>query len=110
MLNLPILKSCGDANVDAYQAAAIARIAEWVERAGGLDAAEQKAADALANAESRLADQYPYRNPDASFAQPHLGCDHEAGVWRRDRDEWRNVVANLARFRAVNPALLQEAA
>lgn len=108
MLNLPTLPPSGDPHFDAVRAVDLGVIALWIERAGGLDAAEQLAADALANAEGRLAEQYPY-SPDAAFAQPHLGCEHEAGVWRRDRDEWRNVVANLARFRAVNPKLAEAA-
>jgi len=107
MLIVPTHKPTGSANLDAVWSQDLRNFADWIIRMGGLDAAEQKAADALANAENRLAALYP-GNPDAPFAQPHLGCDHEAGVWRRDRDDWRNTVATLAHFRAFNP--VQEAA
>ncbi len=108
MLQLPAFKSTGLENVDANLAADDRRFADWIELVGGLDAAEQMAADGLANAETRLAACYPY-SPDMVFAVPHLGCDHEAGVWRRDRQNWRDTIENLARFRAVNPRA-QEAA
>ncbi len=103
VLKLPELKSSGDATFDAVRRGDLQKFADWIERNGGLSAAEQMARDAEANAQRRLAGCYWHGDPDGGFASPDLGQEHEANVWRRDRDNWRSALETLALFRAANP-------
>lgn len=102
VLKLPELKSSGDATFDQVRRQDMQEFADWIGRNGGLDAAEQVARDAEANAHRRLAACYWHGEPDRAFDNPDIGQEHESGVWRRDRANWRAALDTLALFRAVN--------
>lgn len=109
VLKLPELKSSGDATFDAVRGQDLQAFADWIERNGGLATAEQMARDAEANAHNRLTACFWHGEPDR-FQSPDIGQEHEAGVWRRDRANWRAALETLALFRAVNPQIERIAA
>lgn len=109
VLKLPELKSSGDASFDAVRRQDIQKFADWIERNGGLDAAEELATEAEANAHNRLCACFWHGDPDR-FQSPEWHLEHEEKTWRRDRDNWRSALETLALFRAVNPQTERKAA
>lgn len=110
VLKLPELKSSGDASFDAVRRQDLQKFADWIERNGGLDAAEELATEAEANAHNRLAACFWHGDPDSGFQSADWDKEHEADGWRRDRDNWRSALETLALFRAANPKTERKAA
>lgn len=104
-MNIPEIQPGGDAHHDAFRRASLERFAEWIENNGGLDAAEELAREAEANAHSRLCACFWHGDPDSGFQSGDHFAEHESAMWRRDRTNWRNALETLALFRAVNPKL-----
>ncbi len=109
MLKLPELKSSGDATFDAVRGQDLQAFADWIERNGGLAAAEQMARDAEANAHNRLAACFWHGEPDR-FQSADWDKEHEEKSWRHERGQWRAALETLALFRAANPQVERIAA
>jgi len=108
-MTIPELRPTGAANVDAAMAEMLANFARWIEAVGGPDVAERQVANQEAAAQARLAACYRDGKTDELFDVPSLGAEHEAKVWRHERDRFRRDLTLLARFRVVNPQVAEAA-